>query len=119
MTLTKAASTTSSTTGNLLQATTAGQSLSTAVYRLGYGSNGVSFYPYSTSSAAAGIVYISASAGEGTRSLIISIGDDLTGISERVRETISANHYFNLQGQKVKTPKKGLYIANGKKIIMK
>jgi hypothetical protein len=45
--------------------------------------------------------------------------DDATGISEV--ETIKQNHegYYNLAGQRVANPTKGLYIVNGKKVIIK
>lgn len=45
--------------------------------------------------------------------------DDATGISEV--ETIKQNHegYYNLAGQRVAQPTKGLYIVNGKKVVIK
>ena len=42
-----------------------------------------------------------------------------TGIENVNRETITNNRYFNLNGQRVAQPTKGLYIVNGKKVILK
>jgi hypothetical protein len=44
---------------------------------------------------------------------------ETTGISNVNRETINNNRYFNLSGQRVAQPTKGLYIVNGKKVIIK
>lgn len=41
-----------------------------------------------------------------------------TGIANTNRESTD-NRYFNLNGQQVKTPQKGMYIVNGKKVIIK
>lgn len=35
------------------------------------------------------------------------------------RETITNNRYFNLNGQRVAQPTKGLYIVNGRKVVLK
>ena len=50
--------------------------------------------------------------------LTIDFGD-ATGIENVNRETITNNRYFNLNGQRVAQPTKGLYIVNGKKVILK
>ena len=42
-----------------------------------------------------------------------------TGIENVNRETITNNRYFNLNGQRVAQPTKGLYIVNGKKVVIK
>lgn len=41
-----------------------------------------------------------------------------TGIANINRESTD-NRYFNLNGQQVKTPQKGMFIVNGKKVIIK
>ena len=43
---------------------------------------------------------------------------DVTGISE-VNAVASDNKFYNLQGVEVKAPAKGLYIVNGKKVVIK
>lgn len=45
--------------------------------------------------------------------------DDVTGIDAVKQETKADNQYFNLAGQRVAQPTKGLYIVNGKKVIIK
>lgn len=56
----------------------------------------------------------------GARMLTIVIDGDATAIlSIDVEETPSRTGIYNLQGQRVKTPGKGLYIINGKKVIIK
>ena len=46
--------------------------------------------------------------------------DEATGIRDNNRETITNNRYYDLQGRSVQTPaRKGLYINNGKKVVVK
>ena len=48
-----------------------------------------------------------------------AFGDDATGISNvNVNENVNGS-VFDLQGRKVSTPGKGLYIVNGKKVVIK
>jgi hypothetical protein len=57
----------------------------------------------------------------GTRSMEIFFDDgETTGIADNNRETITNNgSFFDLQGRKVANPTKGLYIVNGKKMVVK
>ncbi len=96
-------------------------------YRLGYGeiggSDAVGFFKYTTTTApAAGIVYIDkndVNITSGARGLSISFTDDeATGVNELKVQKVD-NKYFNLAGQRVAQPTKGLYIVNGKKVIVK
>ena len=45
--------------------------------------------------------------------------DDVTGIDAVQQNAKADNQYFNLAGQRVAQPTKGLYIVNGKKVIIK
>lgn len=45
--------------------------------------------------------------------------DDSTGISDINRETTDNNRYYDLQGRRVSTPGKGLFVKDGKKLIIK
>ena len=46
--------------------------------------------------------------------------DEATGIQDNNRETTTNNRYYDLQGRSVQTPaRKGLYINNGKKVVVK
>lgn len=53
------------------------------------------------------------------RSLQIVFDDETTGVSSVNSEQIKDNSFFDLQGRKVAQPTKGLFIINGKKVIMK
>ena len=54
------------------------------------------------------------------RSLSFTFGDEATGISTTLmNKTAMNNEVYNLQGQRVAAPQKGLYIVNGKKVIVK
>ena len=56
---------------------------------------------------------------EGARSLTFDFGD-ATGISAIAKsQEPNANGYYNLAGQRVAQPQKGLYIQDGKKVIIK
>ena len=45
--------------------------------------------------------------------------DASTAITDVVKRTMPDGQYFDLQGRRVDTPKKGLYIVNGKKVMVK
>lgn len=50
----------------------------------------------------------------------IGFGDETTAIESVVKKAeINDGVYYNLQGQRVDNPTKGLYIVNGKKVIIK
>ena len=54
------------------------------------------------------------------RSLSISFDDETTNIEESVKnEKVTDKSYYNLSGQRVLNPSKGLYIVNGKKVMIK
>ena len=92
------------------------------IYVLANGSNGVGFYLVENSSAiTAGKAYLKVS-GENAARQFIGFGDDneTTGIQTVANSQQSAaNSYYDLQGRRVAQPTKGLYIVNGKKVIIK
>lgn len=45
--------------------------------------------------------------------------DDVTGVENVNRSTITNNQFYDLQGRKVEQPAKGLYIVNGHKVVIK
>lgn len=101
---------------NALYASTEGENLEN-VYRLGYGNNGISFYKYSTTSATAGIVYVP-NVGSNAPSLNIEFGSGATSI-ETIKSNDDMREVYNLNGQRIAQPTKGLYIVNGKKVVIK
>ena len=65
----------------------------------------------------AGKAYLTISAG--ARDFIGFDDDDVTSIESVEQAAKVDNQYFNLAGQRVAQPTKGLYIVNGKKVILK
>jgi hypothetical protein len=60
------------------------------------------------------------SGGAGARALAFSFDDETTGVNAVNGSGFMANgEVYNLQGQRVHAPTKGLYIVNGKKVIVK
>jgi hypothetical protein len=45
--------------------------------------------------------------------------NDVTAIEAVKAQNVENGQYFNLAGQRVAQPTKGLYIVNGKKVIIK
>ena len=104
---------------NLLAATT-GSAIDG--YRLGYKSGtGVAFYKYNAAAPASGVVYIDKSnvntSTDAHEFLAMSFGD-VTGINSVQGSELKVNGYFDLQGRRVAQPAKGLYIVNGRKVIV-
>ncbi|MCR5680353.1 MAG: hypothetical protein K6G08_09135 [Prevotella sp.] len=66
---------------------------------------------------AAGKAYFMLDA-DGAREFLTIAGEEATGI-ETVKAQINNNRYYNLQGVEVAQPTKGLYIVNGKKLLVK
>ena len=59
-------------------------------------------------------------AGATSRGLTISFGDEASGISQIENGAkATENAVYNLSGQRVNQPTKGLYIVNGKKVLVK
>lgn len=92
-------------------------------YVLANGSHGTGFYPLSQSGTlAAGKAYLqlptSVSSAKG---ISMSFEDETTGICDNYEVEImnSDTAVYDLQGRKVKNPSKGLYIVNGKKVVIK
>lgn len=56
----------------------------------------------------------------GARALVMVFDGETTGITDNKRETITnSREFYNLNGQRVAQPTKGLYIVNGNKVIIK
>ena len=65
----------------------------------------------------AGKAYLDATGVEGARLSIVFDDDDLTTGISAVNKQTDSSAVYNLQGQRVNTPTKGLYIVNGKKVV--
>ncbi|MBQ9203168.1 MAG: hypothetical protein IJ155_02880 [Prevotella sp.] len=80
------------------------------------------FYYVDSAAAAlgAGKAYLDAGGSVGARLSFIFDDEETTGITDNKRDTITNNgEYFNLAGQKVAQPTKGLYIVNGRKVVVR
>lgn len=78
------------------------------------------FYAANGKAVAAGRAYLQLDATNAAKSLTISFDDEADGIAEISTEAKSADAaIYNLRGQRVANPAKGLYIQNGKKVIIK
>lgn len=62
--------------------------------------------------------YLQVTGSSMARALVASFGDDTTGISN-IESNSQNGAVYNLNGQRVNNAQKGLYIVNGKKVIMK
>ena len=70
-------------------------------------------------SIAAGKAFLKLSSGADARELNVVFADDEPTAIETVKVEKANNEYFNLAGQRVAQPTKGLYIVNGKKVVVK
>jgi hypothetical protein len=77
----------------------------------------VGFYKWTGGSLGAGRVYLPATAS--ARDFIGFDFEETTGIVAVGRDSSRQTTVYNLSGQKVAAPQKGLYIVNGKKVIIK
>ena len=104
---------------NLLEGTLAPTYVASGEY---YGLSGDSFVKVNAGTVKAGKAILDAdwiTEGAGSRFTFV-FADEASGISETEIGALNAdNAIYNLNGQRVNTPKKGLYIVNGKKIVMK
>ena len=81
-------------------------------------SDGV-FQPASAGTLPAGKAYLNIAVAS-AHPLSLDFGDgDVTGIDSVQGSELKVNGYFDLQGRRVAQPTKGLYIVNGKKVIVK
>lgn len=89
-------------------------------YVLQNGADGVGFYKVAaanTIEAKPFRAYLTATSA--ARSLKINFAGAATGIENVAAETQQNGQYFDLQGRRVAQPTKGLYIVNGKKMMVK
>ena len=101
---------------------TAGESGNTTVYVLAKKAKGVGFYQWVNGKLGSGRVYLSVPADVSTGAgEFISFGEDITKIETTLQDgSTQKSSYFNLSGQRVNHPtKKGIYITDGKKVIIK
>lgn len=90
------------------------------VYVLANRSNGVGFYHWaSDKSLSAGRVYLRVTEMSSVRDYIDMKGDSTSSIGEIQDCQEKTTLVYDIQGQRVENPHKGLYIVNGKKVVFK
>ena len=113
-------------TGNILEVST--DETSNGVYVLSNGSNGVGFYKWMGGSLGAGRAIVPASAVIGGARDFLGFEFETTAIENVKTQNVDGQFFdgakcgaaiYNLAGQRVAQPTKGLYIVNGKKVIIK
>ncbi|MBO7067415.1 MAG: exo-alpha-sialidase [Bacteroidaceae bacterium] len=114
---------------NLLKGTLVPMSLdlsdATPYYSLGRLNGEIGFYKFdnggtTTITLGANKAYLDTTAPVGpVKGFIFSFEDDETGISEIVNGISSDSNWYNLSGQRLSRPQKGINIVNGKKVTIK
>ena len=88
-------------------------------YILNNGSKGIGFYKANSQKVGAGKAYLHVPAGVGVREFI-GFDEETDGIRQIENgQTIDNAEIYNLSGQRVNKAQKGIYIVNGKKVVMK
>lgn len=64
-------------------------------------------------------LHLDAAPADAARELVMSFGDEATGIDSVTRNALTNGKVYNLQGQEVKNAQKGIFIVNGKKVVLK
>ena len=83
------------------------------------GENDAEFNPVNSGEIAAGKAYLRIANSTPSRSLTI-VFNDATGISSMQHDECTLqNEVYNLNGQRIVQPRKGLYIVNGKKTVIR
>lgn len=86
----------------------------------GITSDGASFAPMTSSIKTTYYrAFLVDKSGSSARALTLSFGDETTGIQNAMSESQQTDEVYDLQGRLVKTPTKGIYVKNGKKMIIK
>ena len=104
---------------NAFVGVTAASEQAAGIYVLMNGAQGVGFYKTENAfTVGANTAYLPASIA--TAKSFIGFDDEAMGISDAVQLNSMENKaFFNLAGQRVAQPQKGLYIVDGKKVIIK
>lgn len=85
-------------------------------YILGNGSEGTAFYPCKAGSLPSNKAYL---LGNGENAIVMNFGNAVTGINTIAAPASAKAPIFDLSGRRVVKATKGLYIQNGKKVIVK
>ncbi|MBQ9355677.1 MAG: hypothetical protein IJT98_00065 [Prevotella sp.] len=110
--------------GNLIGSTTATSAPAETGYTY-YGltvadNDNVQFNPITSGTIAAGKAFLKVATGEsGVKSFNVVINGMETGIASLPTAKVTSNAVYNLAGQRVSTPQRGIYIRDGRKMVIK
>jgi len=88
-------------------------------YILNVVDNKIGFYKAAGNTVATNRAYLQTSVAASGRIALVFDDDETTSINTIANSTETENRYFNLAGQRVVNPTNGLYIVNGKKVVIK
>ncbi len=89
------------------------------IYTLAAENSTLGFYKYTGSTLAANKAFLALNAAVAARGFVFSFEEATSVDDVRVKMEEGRSEYFNLKGQRVNKPAKGLYIKDGKKVIIK
>ena len=99
---------------------TSGEKGNTSVYVLANKTKGVGFYKWVGGKLGAGRVYLPVGFSVESAAGFCAFFEDIpTVITDINPETVSYDRYYDLQGRRVLKPTKGVYVVDGKKVIVK
>ena len=107
-------------TGNILEVSD--ENTTNGVYVLANGTSGPGFYKWAGGVLGAGRAIVPASAVTSAHDFLgFDFDGETTGVADvtNTNLTNNTNEFYNLAGQRVAKPTKGLYIMNGRKVIVK
>lgn len=91
----------------------------TAYYTLGYGSNGLGLYHPNETTLRANVAFLQAGA-QGVQGYRLMLDGTTTGIEGApTAGADKADTWYDLSGRRVTAPTKGVYIQNGRKVVVK
>ncbi|MCR5364875.1 MAG: hypothetical protein K6E67_01855 [Prevotella sp.] len=106
--------------GNALRGTTTATAAPTNAYCLSKGTSGVGFYAFTGTIPANRGYLVITSIGNAPQYLGFDDNGGTTGVNEMRNQTEKVRgEFFDLQGRRILNPTKGLYIVNGRKVIIK
>lgn len=90
-----------------------------AYYVLSNGSQGVGLYHPNVTELLANKAYLEATGAQGVSAFRFSFGGGVTGIGSAVTTPSADDVYYDLSGRRVTAPVRGIYVKNGRKVLVR